>query len=716
MRWKVFVATVSVLVISLSSYGMYPADLNGNCQVEFGDFAKIAAGWMVCNDPQDITCTAVTYPVLSQNFDTLPRGSITTSTQNYVGDPTSAGGAWRAVGWGNNNQVYPSVSNFAAYSGTQAIAVARDDSGSTALPAVGWTTAGSVSTDQAFAFIAYIDPISYGDGTQGSWAMNVNNYSDVQTYNPVYCYLNPTGHFYVFGRVSGSTEGWIDTGKTVEANNWTGIELNVTQWNNGSGVGSYDAYLNTGSGFQLAKSGIAFNSSELYSGVNSVEILPQYKTGNLCGYVDDIQITTAGLSDCNAVWANGLGMAADLNHDCHVDMKDMEILADSWLNWSPCLHIPWRAGPEYPLGIQDSAVGVVNGKVISAGGFSRRPLNVLSQWPDAFDGESSGFTLLTLIFDPANESAGWTRITDVPGSPRQGAASAVVNNALYIMGGFNYSDTLCYNLCYRLSLSGGNWVWDAMPHLPWVCCEGSAVVIGQKIYMVCAVDYYQVSGASGSDFHTQVGRTSTAYPQGSPVSQALLMLDTTNTSAGWQRLADMPGTHRTLASVAAVNNKIYVLGGQYDPANTSTGNYYNVVDSWVYDVASNTWSALPDMPDGCNRKAVAFADRYIIMCGGFKYMYTYRPDGSKVLAYSPAEVETWNTVGMDAFFKKEVLVFDTVTNQLGYADDMLDTSSWPLTAVDGNTVYTLGGEGGTAGGTYIQHPSLFEIGAVSTYH
>jgi hypothetical protein len=715
MRWKVFIAVVSVLVISLSSHGMYPADLNGNCQVEFGDFAKLAAGWMVCNDPQDITCTAVTYPVLSQNFDGFPTGSIgltSTGGQNAagVGSFYDNGGEWRDLG---TCLTYPIISSSISHSGSQSLLIARD----IGKAAVGWTTDASVKSGTPFSFTSYVYPLSYGS-TQGSWTMNPNSYNSVQSYNPVAFYISPAGHFDVWGKSAG-TETWIDTGCTITASTWTGIKLNVTQWNDGTGTGSYDAYLDQGSGFSLAKSGITFNSSELFDGVNSVEICPQAPSNNLCGYVDDVQITT-GLTNCGAVWAGGLGMAADLNHDCYVDMKDLEILAATWLNVGPCLHIPWRAGPEYPMGIQDSAVGVVNGKVISAGGFSRRPLNVLSEWPDAFDGESSGFTLLTLIFDPANESAGWTRITDVPGSPRQGAASAVVNNALYIMGGFNYSDTMCYNLCYRLSLSGGNWVWDTMPHLPWVNCEGNAVVIGQKIYMIGAVDYYQCSGASGSDFHTQVGRTSTAYPQGSPVSQALLMLDTSNTSAGWQRLADMPGTHRTLASVAAVNNKIYVLGGQWDPADTSIGAYCNVVDSWVYDVESNTWSALPDMPDGCNRKAVAYADRYIIMCGGFKYEYTYRQDGSKVLAYSPTEMEEWNssgpTGGMFEFFKKEVLVFDTVTNQLGYADDMLDTSSWPLTAVDGNTVYTLGGEGGTAGGTYIQHPSLFEIGAVSTYH
>jgi N-acetylneuraminic acid mutarotase len=712
MRLKVFVAAVSVLAISLSSYGIFPADLNGNCQVEFSDFAKIAAGWMVCNDPRDIACPVVAYPILSQNFDGFATGSIgltSSGTQNAagVGSQYDTGGEWRDLGV---CLAYPIISSPVSHSGSQSLLIARD----IGRGAVGWTAAAGVKSGTPFSFISYIYPLSYGS-VQGSWTMNPNNYNNVQLYCPVMWYTGPAGNLFVYGKSSG-TETWLNTGCTITAGTWTGIKLNVTQWNDGTGTGSYDAYIDQGSGFSLAKSGITFNSSELFDDVNAVGISPQGPAGNLCGYIDDVQITI-GLPDCNAVWSKGLGMAADINHDCHIDMKDMEILAASWLNWSPCLHIPWRRGPEYPMGIQDSAVGVINGKVVSAGGFSRRPLNVVSEWPDAFEGQSSGFTKLTLLFDPANESAGWTRIADVPltnTGAYQAAASAVVNNAMYIMGGFNYTDPFCYNVCYRLSQSNGTLSWTQMPSLPWVTCEASAVVIGQKIYLICGSDYYQCAGATQSDFHTEVGRPSTAYPNGSPVAQGLLVLDTTNISAGWQRLADMPGTHRTNAGVAAVNNKIYVLGGNYGPNGTTDYDYCNVDDSWVYDVASNTWSALPDMPDGANRKAVAYGNRYVVLCGGFKYMYTYRPDGSKVLAYSPAEVKTWNTVGMDPFFEKAVLVFDTATNQLGYADDMLDTSSWPLTAVNGNTIYTLGGEGGTAGGQYIQHPSLFEIGVVST--
>jgi hypothetical protein len=37
------------------------------------------------------------------------------------------------------------------------------------------------------------------------------------------------------------------------------------------------------------------------------------------------------LADCNAVWAAGQGMEADLNKDCKVDMKDLYTVATSWL-------------------------------------------------------------------------------------------------------------------------------------------------------------------------------------------------------------------------------------------------------------------------------------------------------------------------------------------------------------------------------------------------
>src|SRR5437870_2312504 len=56
------------------------------------------------------------------------------------------------------------------------------------------------------------------------------------------------------------------------------------------------------------------------------------------------------------------------------------------------LKISWQEGPEYPMGIQDSGLGVLDGKIVSAGGFSRHPKDVVAKHPDAFDGQPTGFT------------------------------------------------------------------------------------------------------------------------------------------------------------------------------------------------------------------------------------------------------------------------------------------------------------------------------------
>ena len=66
------------------------------------------------------------------------------------------------------------------------------------------------------------------------------------------------------------------------------------------------------------------------------------------------------------------------------------------------LKIDWRQGPEYPLGIQDSAFGIIAGNIVSAGGFSRYPKDVVSHYPDTFAGGASGFTGITFAFDPAS--------------------------------------------------------------------------------------------------------------------------------------------------------------------------------------------------------------------------------------------------------------------------------------------------------------------------
>jgi N-acetylneuraminic acid mutarotase len=374
---------------------------------------------------------------------------------------------------------------------------------------------------------------------------------------------------------------------------------------------------------------------------------------------------------------------------------------------APILKIDWKEGPEYPMGIQDSAFAMLDGVIVSAGGFSRHPKDIVAKYPDAFEGQPlvgsspSGFTSLTFTFDPRHPDAGWTRIENIPGPARQAAATVVVGHDLYAVGGFSYTDPLVYRDMYRLRREGDAWKWTKLsPRLPWPICEAGVVAIGDKIYLVGGADIYASPGQKETDFNSEAGRT------GEPVGRALLMLDTKNVDAGWKRLADIPGVPRFDACAAAAGGKIYALGGVHRGTKDGTSRYYNVTESWVYDPVKNEWSRLPDMPMGGNRRAVTFADRYVVLIGGYKCEWAWNSDGSTTNVYTPAEKQ----MKMIEHFEDTVLVFDTQTQQVGSADRLLDPTSYPMATIEGETVYTLGGEGGRR----LWHPATFQIGRIKS--
>jgi hypothetical protein len=368
----------------------------------------------------------------------------------------------------------------------------------------------------------------------------------------------------------------------------------------------------------------------------------------------------------------------------------------------PMLKIQWRLGPDYPMGIQDSAVGVIHGKIVSAGGFTRHPLHIARRYPDAFGGQPSGFTKLAFVLDPQNESAGWKRLPDMPGPARQGAAVAVVDDMLYAMGGINYTEPLCYRDTYRLREKDGKWGWEELKscRLPWPVygAADSTAVIGKRIYLLGAADYFQGPGADAPDFHSEAGRN------GSPVGRAMLVLDAANLHAGWKRPTDCPGVPKFDTALAAVGGRIYQLGGIFAPLAKSDLAYYNAVDSWRYDPASDRWTRLQDMPHGSNRRALVYADRYIVLLTGFKYAKTRNMDGAVSDVYS-AEEKSRRFLD---FFEKTVLVYDTKTDRLGTADRLIEQTCYPSSAAVGDTLYCLGGEGGPR----LYHPATLQIGKI----
>ena len=169
-------------------------------------------------------------------------------------------------------------------------------------------------------------------------------------------------------------------------------------------------------------------------------------------------------------------------------------------------------------------------------------------------------------------------------------------------------------------------------------------------------------------------------------------------------MTELPGTPRFDVCGAVAGGRIYVLSGVHRGPSPKTGGYANVVDAWEYDLGRARWSRLPDLPHRSNQHGLAVAGRYVVMLGAYRYGITRGPDGRLEEVYTAEEKSrNWKT-----FFERTVMVFDTKTRRLQETDALLDTTSWPMAAVDGSIIFTLGGEGGRR----LWHPATFQIGQV----
>jgi len=233
--------------------------------------------------------------ILHQNMDDFALGSIGSG----IGHAATSGGRWRDV---TSQSTEPSIvdeidSNDPnapiPHSGPKSLRIARWTTlgDGTASSFVGWTSLNGVPTNAKFEFSAYYYPLKIDDSNQGSWSVFINNYHKVQTSLAVGCIIDRDGVIYVFERTDPNNQSWSHSGHLIASQQWTGIKLVITDWNDGNGIGSYNFYLDEGSGWSLAKSDIKFNSNLLYDNVNAVYFIPCIPTGSMSGYIDDIDIS-----------------------------------------------------------------------------------------------------------------------------------------------------------------------------------------------------------------------------------------------------------------------------------------------------------------------------------------------------------------------------------------------------------------------------------------
>jgi len=368
------------------------------------------------------------------------------------------------------------------------------------------------------------------------------------------------------------------------------------------------------------------------------------------------------------------------------------------------LEFQWSAGEPMPQGMQDNHVTLIDNWLISVGGFCQGGDN---DWKPGI--YPRGFLNKVWGLDLNNVAAGWLDLPAYPGEPRQATQGARVDDSLYLWGGFSYTKPYTYKDGHRLSRVDGEWRWTPLPSLPSPTCWAGISSIGSLIFAVGGADY------DAKKFYTLTDRTGKVERLGS----RLLVFDTKNIEAGWKERSPCPGTPRCLTTAAVVDGKIYVMGGL---GVMKSGGYCNVVDTWCYDPAADTWERLRDMPisgAGSTSSLIVYKDRYLLLPCGYQYGEIMKPDGSTAPLYgTTSKVErTWkeHPVYATTSYFNHCFVYDTQTNLYGTATKLPFDDVGSITVVEGDTAYIFPGETGGfewEGEYFGHHPEFVLKGAI----
>ncbi|TDD67734.1 peptidase S8 [Jiangella aurantiaca] len=242
---------------------------------------------------------------------------------------------------------------------------------------------------------------------------------------------------------------------------------------------------------------------------------------------------------------------------------------------------PWALLADYPFGVMDSAVDVLDGRVYSIGGTN-----------------GSGATNAAYAHDGDGE---WEPIAPLPRA-RQRPLGGFLLGRFYAAGG--WSNTGATRVDVDVYNPRTN-TWSPGPAMPKPVTSAGSAVLDDMLYVI--------GGCPGDCGSTDVLRL--------------------NAAAGrWEQVADYP-EETALVSCGAIDHKLYCAGG-------ARGEGLNELTStYVYDPATDTWTELAEMPLGLWGSAYAAADGKLIVSGGVT------DDAEVItnegFAYDPA-TDTWS--------------------------------------------------------------------------
>lgn len=264
--------------------------------------------------------------------------------------------------------------------------------------------------------------------------------------------------------------------------------------------------------------------------------------------------------------------------------------------WAVAQELKWQEMAQLPRPVAGYMAGVSHGRLLIIGG---------SYW----ENKEKHWSDLVQVFDPSANR--WTSDIPLP-EPRSDAASVTFHDDIYCFGGGSgnvvRSDALI--------LHDGKWSSLRDGALPEPRLYATAITAGENIYLLGGM-------STAGDYRS----TSNALWRFQPQSKK------------WEVLAPLPGPGRISHAMAVINGDIYVFGG----ATTGPNDVQNLKDAYRYNVSSNRWIRLADLPVANRAWWAVGLGNVALLIGGYtndfvRDVYLYRSEQLQPYGALPSAV------------------------------------------------------------------------------
>jgi N-acetylneuraminate epimerase len=250
----------------------------------------------------------------------------------------------------------------------------------------------------------------------------------------------------------------------------------------------------------------------------------------------------------------------------------------------------WTLSTPAPDPVSDYAAGVIDGKLVIAGG---------TYWTGSKGNWiRKQFSKSTHALDP--RSGIWTTLPDLP-VPLGCSTAAAIGDTLFVLGGFTGSQV--NRKIYTLDMQHGVYVWKEFGEVPFDRVYARALSVGKLLYVVGGTTRFEPRDPTGT---CCTSKTAT---------RSLMVLDTDHPQKGWRDLPSYPGDLRFYFGAETDGRALWMFGGIYQASPEDPIIAFHDVSR--YDIAGGKWEQVKPLPavshEGNSPSAVFVGDGFVLM-------------------------------------------------------------------------------------------------------